>query len=915
MESSKRKKSDELNVQKLLKEKENIVAIVSATHWDRAWYVPFEQFRIKLVDVVNHLLDVFKRKKNFKKFVLDGQTVVIEDYLEIMPHRKTEIEKYVKEGRLVIGPFYILPDEYLVSGEAMIRNILIGQKIAEGFGHSMNVGYIPDPFGHYSQLPQILNGFGIDSFLFMRGLGDEGEELGTEFIWVAPDNESQVLAIHQRFNYGNASALGFPYKRQLWEPEGVSTAKADLDIAVDEAKNTIQKLKPYNRTGILLFHNNADHLFAQEDIGDVIEHLNKNIKDVYFVHCSFEDYINYNKSVSPKLKEYKGELNKGRYHWLLSGVYSARMYLKQENDKCQKLIERYLEPLSSFAYLEGHNYRNELIEYVWKLLLKNHPHDDICGCSVDAVHRDMENRFARVQQVCDVLINQAKFNIINNINLDSKINGIPFAVFNTLNWKRNAFIKGEVNVPYGSVEEKNKKLCLVDDKGNVIPSDIKIGRILVDDVVYGSQKMQGILVEAVIDLPSCGYNTLFIKNTNSDVIKTDLCALNNGGENKFLKFVINDNGTINLYDKISGIEYPNLHYFEDTEDSGDEYDYSPIVNSDTITSKDMKAKIEVVKLSSVRITYKIDIVLKIPESLSIDRKKRSEKISNLNITTYVTLSANQRWLEFKTLLFNNCKDHRLRAVFLTGLNTDDVFAESKFDVIKKRVGLPSQKEVENWMQKPIPTTHQENFVDVTDGQRGLMFMNCGLPEYATGKSKSGVMYYLTLFRSVGWLSRPDLLTRPNNAGPSYETPEAQCLREMEFEYAICPHKGDYKTDGVFRLAYEFKNRPLISSLMYKPYELPGKKQLPLNLSYIDIDSGNIIISAIKKAENDEALVIRCFNLTDKKQSGVIRLYKNISKVFRTNMKEENIEAIKLTGKNCFKINIRPKKIETFKIFF
>jgi alpha-mannosidase len=138
---------------------------------------------------------------------------------------------------------------------------------------------------------------------------------------------------------------------------------------------------------------------------------------------------------------------------------------------------------------------------------------------------------------------------------------------------------------------------------------------------------------------------------------------------------------------------------------------------------------------------------------------------------------------------------------------------------------------------------------------------------------------------------------------------------MEFEYAICPHKGDYETDSVFRLAYEFKNRPLISSLMYKPYELPGKKQLPLNLSYIDIDSDNIIISAIKKAESDEALVIRCFNLTVKEQSDVIRLYKNISKVFRTNMKEENIEAIKLTGKNCFRINIKPKKIETFKIFF
>ncbi len=917
MRFSQTKKKEKLNITKLLKEKKNIVAVTSGTHWDRAWYLPFEQFRIKLVDVMNHLLNVFKKKKNFKKFVLDGQTIIIEDYLEIMPHKKSEIKKLIQNGQLVVGPFYILPDEYLVSGESMIRNILIGQKIAEDYGQSMNTGYIPDPFGHFSQLPQILNGFGIDSFIFMRGMGEEGEKLGTEFIWVAPDKKNKILAVHLICEYANAVGLGITDKRALFESERVSTAKADLNQAVIRAKKIIQDLKMHSNSKVLLFVNNHDHHFAQEDIGDVIDHLNKEIKDTHFIHCSFEDYINYLKESNPKMKEYEGELHKGKYFYLLSGVYSARMYLKMANEKCQRLTERYLEPLSSFAYLGGHHYPQEMIEYVWKLLLQNHPHDEICGCSVDATHRDMDNRFDRVKQVCDVLIEKAKKNISKRIKTNLENDSLPFVVFNMLNWERNAFVKCNLHIPYKITKKmRENELTLFDNNGKILPSKIKKADIFYDDVAYGSEKMQSITVETIAKLPSYGYKTLFIKKQKSKAPSTDLKITPNGSENTYLRFNINNNGTIDLYDKVSKAKYKKLHLFEDTEDGGDEYDYSPILNSETITSENTKAKITLYEKSDIRITYKVEIKLRIPKSLSTNRKNRSREKQLLNITTLVTLCSQHKWLNFQTEVFNNCKDHRLRLAFPTGLKTDYVFAESKFDVVKRSVIMPDKKEVEDWRQKPVPTKHQENFVDVYDGKNGLMFFNCGLPEYEAKKSTKGLTYYLTLFRSVGWLSRNDLLTRSNHAGPFYATPDAQCLQKMEFRYAICPHKGDYTTDNTFKLAYEFKNEPTVFLINQKDDAYVKRNdELPLAKSFISTDSDSIIISALKKAEKDNSLIIRCFNITNRSQAAIIHSDREMTKVYKSNLREENTKKLVIDKKNRFKDSIISKGITTYKVYF
>ncbi|MCK4961620.1 MAG: hypothetical protein KAS19_03995, partial [Anaerolineales bacterium] len=179
-----------------------ILHIVPHTHWDREWYLPFQSFRIKLVHLIDMLLDILDHDPAFTHFTLDGQTIILEDYLEIRPERESDLIRHIRSGRLLIGPWYILPDEFLVSPEATVRNLLQGGSLCDRFGARMDIGYLPDPFGHIGQMPQILLGFGIEMAAFRRGLADEPCELW----WQAPDG-SRVLTAYLRDGYDNAARL------------------------------------------------------------------------------------------------------------------------------------------------------------------------------------------------------------------------------------------------------------------------------------------------------------------------------------------------------------------------------------------------------------------------------------------------------------------------------------------------------------------------------------------------------------------------------------------------------------------------------------------------------------------------------------------------------------------------------------
>jgi alpha-mannosidase len=371
--------------------------LISHTHWDREWYLPFQEFRYKLVRLMDKLLDLLAADPAFRFFMLDGQTIVLDDYLAVRPEREEEIRALVQAGRLLIGPWHILPDEFLVSPEATVRNLLQGKRTAARFGPRMAVGYIPDPFGHIGQMPQILRGFGLETAALRRGLADEPCELH----WQAPDGSTVFLA-YLRDGYDNA----YPYP--LARPEDIAPFFAGVRQLRDS-------LLPHTATDQILLMHGTDHMEAQPLTSAALAQAAGQLDGDTLVHSTLPAYLC---ALQEDLRGVEiptvtGELRNPKRHHLLPGVLSARMWIKQRNHACETLLEKWAEPFgvwaASLAPCEGpcEGPSQGVLHHAWRLLLECHPHDSICGCSVDQVHEEMRVRFDQVEQIGEALVQES----------------------------------------------------------------------------------------------------------------------------------------------------------------------------------------------------------------------------------------------------------------------------------------------------------------------------------------------------------------------------------------------------------------------------------------------------------------------------------------------------------------------------
>jgi mannosylglycerate hydrolase len=365
--------------------------LVSHTHWDREWYKPYQSFRLQLVRLIDGLLAILARDREYKYFMLDGQTIMLEDYLEIRPEREAELRRHIRAGRILIGPWHILPDEFLVGPEATVRNLLEGARLGREFGARMPVGYTPDPFGHIGQLPQILRGFGIEWAAFRRGLSDEPCEVW----WRSPDG-SRVLAAYLRDGYDNAAGL----------------PTSDPELFAREAAARRDSLRPHSAVRDLLLMHGTDHMEPPPDTSAAIRSARGKLNGDRLIHSTLPKYF---ASVSAairgrgiELPVVTGELRSPKRHHLLPGVLSSRMWIKQRNRECETLLAQWAEPFAAFAsVVAGGNPSSDplarnpsgALHAAWRLLMQNHPHDSICGCSIDEVHEEMKPRFAQAEQI------------------------------------------------------------------------------------------------------------------------------------------------------------------------------------------------------------------------------------------------------------------------------------------------------------------------------------------------------------------------------------------------------------------------------------------------------------------------------------------------------------------------------------
>ncbi|HEX9029437.1 MAG TPA: glycoside hydrolase family 38 C-terminal domain-containing protein, partial [Anaerolineales bacterium] len=421
--------------------------LVPHTHWDREWYLTFQQFRLKLVHLVDHLLALLQADPEYRCFMLDGQTIVLEDYLAIRPEQEEALRGFIQAGRILIGPWHILPDEFLVSPEAIIRNLLQGDRTARRFGPKMAVGYIPDPFGHIGQMPQILQGFGIQDAALQRGLSVEPCELW----WDAPDG-SRVFLAYLRDGYGHAAPL----------------PTAQPDKFVSEVQRLSDSLRPSIATGHLLLMFGTDHTEPASDTSAALAYANQHLDGDTLCYSTLPEYIaqvrqELNRTVAA-IPVVTGELRSCRRHNLLPGVLSTRVWIKQRNHACETLLEKWAEPFSVFAGLALNGSASQpggsaaasgpspsllgqrnvearlsnpapILQHAWRILMECHPHDSICGCSIDQVHTEMRPRFDQAEQIGEEITRQSLQALAEQIDTrypgpDSGTQHLPVIVFN-----------------------------------------------------------------------------------------------------------------------------------------------------------------------------------------------------------------------------------------------------------------------------------------------------------------------------------------------------------------------------------------------------------------------------------------------------------------------------------------------------
>jgi mannosylglycerate hydrolase len=875
------------------------VFVIPHTHWDREWYATFQQFRVRLVHVMDALLDLMQRDPSYTHFNLDAQTVVINDYLEIRPENHEILHKLIRERRLGVGPWYVLPDEFLVSGESLVRNLILGHRIANEFGHVQKVGYIPDTFGHISQLPQILQGFGIPFAMHFRGL-DEGD-LKSEVWWQSPDG-SRVLLRHLPTNmgYGNASSLGLE----------VEQAAADL--------HTFARYETIRAgSSVLLALNGIDHLPAREDLPAILEYANRLFGDEYhFRQASLEEYFDeLVKSLGDRtLQTVSGELRDAnrtpdRDNRLLPHILSSRVYNKMKNERAQSLLEHWAEPWSVLTWKPGEEYPGAFLWKAWEWLLQNHPHDSIGGCSIDPVHAQMETRFDWSSEIATEILGERFELVARQVDLSSlKDDEAALVVFNGLPWPIEGGITVDVNLwdffinrvamsrwtPPATVAETDPELeapallrqrvleqwygdppILPDpnfrglrirplDGTGLLPVQIESihrSHVLRPLVSGPAAERRGVCVRASFEtsLPPYGYQVYAVAptvNPNKPVI---IAHPLNVLENETLRIQIAPNGTISLQDKATGQVYCDLGYFEDGGDCGDGYNYSYPLEDRVENTLGSAPRISRLADGPVVQRSCIDYDWLLPKGLDADGRRRSDSRAACPLSVTVSLVNGSPRMDLQVTFDNHARDHRLRMIFPSDVNTQDSHSSAQFDVVSHPVKVVPVPD-EAWVEDAPTTFPQQDWVDLSDGERGLCLIVQGLPEYEildTDRHEVAV----TLLRAVGYLGAGyDMRTTAVGAGPHIATPEAQIQRNLTFSLSILPHRGTWNQAEVWRQALAFNNPPraYTTGLEKRPSAITTGSQ-PAKHSFLSVAGKNVVLSSVKKAETGNALVLRLYN--------------------------------------------------------
>ena len=906
------------------------VHIISHSHWDREWYQSFESHRMKLIELVDNILDKAENDPEFGGFFLDGQVIAIDDYLEIRPEKRAQVEKCIREGKVQTGPWYILQDEFLTSGEACVRNLQVGMQEAEQYGAVGNVGYFPDAFGNAGQMPQVLKQAGMDAVVFGRGVkpigpnnevtGGQYESTYSEMMWASPDGTKLPGILFANW-YNNGVEI----------PVDEAEAKVYWDKKLADARK-------FAATHQLLMMNGCDHQPLQKNITEAIRVARKLYPDVEFIHSDFKKYVEaMEKEISENFSTVKGELTSqetdGR--WTLANTASSWIGLKQDNRAGETALERKAEPAAAMADVMGKAYPEDQMIYSWKKLMQNHPHDSICGCSVDEVNEEMKTRFAKSRQVADAIYDESVEYLTNKVNtaaLPGDGEKIPFVVWNTSGETKSQVVEKELHLfrdynlfvwdGYEAAEKVElPAMVLRDADGNVVPAKIAdagvaFGYDLPDDRFRQPYMAKKVLVTFEAEVPALGYRTYYLETAEQaqdmDVVSADENVL----ENDAVKVVVNADGSCNLLDKKTGRMYENLGFYEDTGDMGNEYIYIQDSGKQVVSTKGMKAEISCVERNAFRTVVEICHKMMVPSGMDEELLRqremcidpytrvanRSSELVEMDVKTVLTLEKSAKGLRVATTICNQAKDHRVRVILPTGLDTSMHMADSAFEVVRR-----NNRHNDTWTN-PCGCERQQCFVAMEDAKGGLLVANRGLYEYEILEDQGNAVA-VTLLRCVAEMGDWGY----------FPTPKAQQIGTFCLEFEVVPFAAG-ETGDAFREGYAFQEDLTVEqaglerAFLRKPGQVKPELvegELPLEMSFLAFEGDGIHMTAFKKGQKKDDLFVRFVNNMEHEEVLSFKKEDWMKEVYRSNVIEEKGDLMIPDKDGVYHVALREFEIATF----
>ncbi|GAB4312619.1 MAG: glycoside hydrolase family 38 C-terminal domain-containing protein [Candidatus Sumerlaeia bacterium] len=924
------------------------IHVVHNTHWDREFRASFQRTRRWLVDMMDRVIETLEANRAYKTYMLDSQTIPLLDYLDVRPEMEPRLRKLIKARRLLVGPWFTLPDSFNVGGESLVRNLLWGRRVASRFGaEPMRVGYTPFNWGQPSQLPQIYSGFGIDSAFFYRGISPH--EADSEFLWRGADGSELIghrFSVFARYNwyylvFRRAAYGQEPYERAVrWDqfdevPFAVCDVPRDQNVGVrliapsprlrpGEAARGLRDMLEveagsYTTPVFLALHGHDFSVPHPIDL-EIFEDAKTGLRDgETLLFSNLEDALDSIRRALDRSKlkvlegERRGNLKTGQWTYLLPDTISARTYLKVQNFAAETDLTLLCEPLLALAAAFDMPYPRAFVDRAWRYLLSNHTHDAVAGCAPDHVCLDMEYRLRQAREIAAVLTEDAMQFIARNLEPDDDgLDVIHLVVFNSLPYRRRAIQEVAISVPR---ELGAQSLEITDAAGNTFEyQELKISNesVFVDSPLNVPNFWDNRTFRVIVDfgeLPPLGYKVFTVRprpvpdrKTGSMIADKSRRALNNG----VMTMSIRPDGSFDLVcgennDPQGWGEINGLNVLEDRGECGNAWRSARPRLDRVVLGASRDGAIWIEEEGPLRATVGCSTYISVSDSSNAE--KRSDDTVALPVVFYFTLKKSDPRVYVKAVVDNRARDHRLRVRFPAPFQNAEVsHAETHFDVVRRPIHPP---DTHDW-REPAPLTHPMRSAVCVEGhsissgrKAGLAVFTRGLHEYEVDNHEIALTL-LRAFRIVLEVSEDKKQELPDQG--------SQCLGRQTFEYALMPYIGSWREAGVLRAAQDF-NTPVRVVQCGR-----GKGRLPREVSLLELGgAGEAVFTALKQCEDGDGFALRFFNpapdcIEVSVKSG------HLSKAARLRLDETPLKQLRKSPEGVM-LTTPPGKIETLKLVF